>query len=277
NEAQATTNISNQTTASNTGPRGTRALSLNAVAALNEIRGSAEASISYTGLPAAGSGVSAGGGVGVSATDHAGITATITLTSDARVPTGTGTGGLLSSATGEAGAVAFNDVRGGASAHADSARLTATGGAISVTADETSVIQATTESQLLASLTMGGTDTNNGQQQRRYGPSGKSLGASGIVATNTVISAASATATGSNFSAPAGDVSVTATNGATLTAKTINSASTSLTGTATTKPQQGPNGPTTFDAYDIGVTLAFNSIGWEPQNVLFNGLDALLG
>ena len=35
--------------------------------------------------------------------------------------------------------------------------------------------------------------------------------------------------------------------------------------------QAGADGPA------IGVTLAFNTIGWESQNILFNAIDALLG
>ena len=27
----------------------------------------------------------------------------------------------------------------------------------------------------------------------------------------------------------------------------------------------------------VGVTLAFNTLGWKPQNILFNALDALIG
>src|SRR5262249_18877716 len=123
-------------------------------------------------------------------------------------------------------------------------------------------------------------ETVNNQKKKSVGanPGGKSLAASGIIATNTVLAAANATATGSNFTASAGDVTVLATNSATLTASAVNSSSTSLEKTVVTKTKPAPGGGTeTYEAYDVGVTLAFNSIGWQPQNVLFNGLDALLG
>src|SRR5439155_16267645 len=34
---------------------------------------------------------------------------------------------------------------------------------------------------------------------------------------------------------------------------------------------------TTSGVVGVGVTLAFNSIGWAPQNILFNTVDAIIG
>src|SRR5262249_29099424 len=34
---------------------------------------------------------------------------------------------------------------------------------------------------------------------------------------------------------------------------------------------------TTSGGTGVGVTLAFNSIGWKPQNILFNTVDAVIG
>ena len=54
-----------------------------------------------------------------------------------------------------------------------------------------------------------------------------------------------------------GDLSIQARNGASIEAE--NAATAAAAGTA------------------VGATLAFNTIGWASQNVLFNALDALLG
>src|SRR5262249_49475299 len=109
------------------------------------------------------------------------------------------------------------------------------------------------------------------------------LGASGIVGTNVVLNSASATVSDSTLTTNAGDVTVLATNGATLTAAAVNSSSTSLEKTVVTKTKPAAaRGTATHAAYAAGAhalgrTAAFNSIGWEPQNVLSSGLDALLG
>ncbi|MCH8874634.1 hypothetical protein IH824_18035, partial [candidate division KSB1 bacterium] len=54
----------------------------------------------------------------------------------------------------------------------------------------------------------------------------------------------------------AGDVALDAKNTSTVDAKTLS---------ATTTGNQG-----------VGVTLAFNTLGWESQNVLFNTIDLIL-
>ncbi|WP_075087534.1 hypothetical protein [Verrucomicrobium spinosum] len=61
----------------------------------------------------------------------------------------------------------------------------------------------------------------------------------------------------SQFTAESGDVSVTAENSVNLTAENANQV---------TSGDQG-----------VGAMLAFNTLGYESQNVLFQTLDALLG
>ena len=64
--------------------------------------------------------------------------------------------------------------------------------------------------------------------------------------------------------AAAGDLTVDAANDAVVTA--------TLTNTVTNDSDLPPN-----EANNIAITLAFNTIGWDAQNILFNTLDALLG
>ena len=85
---------------------------------------------------------------------------------------------------------------------------------------------------------------------------GVSLAASGLIATNTVMGGADAHVTGSTLTI-GGDVTVQAVNNAALEAHLVNA--------------------TSSGAEAIGVTLAFNTLGWEPQNILFNTIDALIG
>ena len=87
---------------------------------------------------------------------------------------------------------------------------------------------------------------------------GGSTSVTGIAATNVVQSEARASITDSDVTTTTGgDVTVSASNTATIDATAVN-ASTSG-GTA------------------VGVTLAFNSIGWEAQNILFNAIDTIIG
>src|SRR5439155_21063615 len=124
------------------------------------------------------------------------IHSTITLDTDVTLTAGAGgKGGTTpaSNATGVAGAVSLNDVRGGASAHIDQSKLTAPTGAVAVTASETASIDATTKSQLQA------TETIQGKKKKFGGAanaaSGSSIGAGGTIGTNVVVSGATATAT----------------------------------------------------------------------------------
>ena len=85
---------------------------------------------------------------------------------------------------------------------------------------------------------------------------GVSLAASGLIATNTVKGGAEAHVTGSTLTI-GGGVTVEAVNNAALDAHLVNA--------------------TSSGAEAIGVTLAFNTLGWAPQNILFNTIDALIG
>src|SRR5207248_325788 len=105
--------------------------------------------------------------------------------------------------------------------------------------------------------------------------SGSSIGAGGTIGTNVVVSGATATATGSSLAAPAGDVTVRATNTGTIAAHVVNAAIAVVESGATGSGTQAS--PTPPSATAAAVTLAFNSIGWDGQNVLFNTIDALIG
>ena len=146
-------------------------------------------------------------------------------------------------ATAASGLASRNDVRGGAFAWITNETATATGG-ISVTALETATIRAT------------GDSTANAHGGSLF-DSDKSKGMSFQIATNVMLSGATATVTNSVLKATGGDVAVSADNTSTLEA---------LMKTIVESPSLA-----------IGATLAFNSIGWDSQNILFNLGNALLG
>ncbi|ETR68153.1 MAG: hypothetical protein OMM_04734 [Candidatus Magnetoglobus multicellularis str. Araruama] len=90
-----------------------------------------------------------------------------------------------------------------------------------------------------------------------YG-TGESMAVSGLIATNLVLSDSKAYITNSDITTTeAGDVILDAKNTSAIDAKIV----------STTKSGDKA----------IGVTLAFNTIGWEAQNILFRTIDALLG
>jgi hypothetical protein len=165
--------------------------------------------------------------------------------------------------------VVLNDVRGGAAASIEAAEVEAGAGAVTVSADETATLRATADSAIsavggnsLPSNTFapnpksGGVD-ENGNPKPPKPPSDTVLAINGTIATNLVQSSAVAKISDSTVTGQ-GDVTVSAINDAEIEAKTLAAATTS--------------GGNTY-----GVVLAFNSVGWEPQNVLFNGIDAILG
>ena len=115
---------------------------------------------------------------------------------------------------------------------------------MSVSATENALLKADAELNVVAS---GGSF---------YG-SGTVLAVGGQIATNVVLSKADAYIDESSVTTNDGDVSVSALNSSGIDA-TILSATTS--------------GDKAF-----GFTIAFNSIGWKSQNILFNAVDALLG
>ncbi|MBK9697551.1 MAG: hypothetical protein IPO80_09275 [Propionibacteriaceae bacterium] len=85
---------------------------------------------------------------------------------------------------------------------------------------------------------------------------GLALAANGIIATNRVLGGASATVAASVVNAT-GDIVVDASN----VAEILASVRAAMAGSATA----------------IGVILAFNTIGWQPTNVFFATVDALIG
>ncbi|MCA9056880.1 MAG: hypothetical protein KDA85_00215, partial [Planctomycetaceae bacterium] len=93
------------------------------------------------------------------------------------------------------------------------------------------------------------------------------IGVNATIATNIILSSAIAQVTDSQITTPGGgsapadaDVSVYAENRSGINAK-VRSATRSA----------GP------DSSSVGVTLAFNTLGYESQNILFSTIDALLG
>ena len=147
-----------------------------------------------------------------------------------------------SSSVAVGGLVVRNDVRGGVDAHIDQATVRAVD--LSVSALENATIFAST---LSAAEAAGGS---------AYG-TGTVIAGNGSAVTNLVLSHADAYITDSNITTLSGDLSVTAQNTSQLDATLLSST----------------------DSGDaaIGVVLAFNSVGWESQNMLLSALDALIG
>src|SRR5690606_21298781 len=154
--------------------------------------------------------------------------------------------------TAVAGLVVMNDVRGGAEALVDHADLTNAAGAIAVLAEESATISADVDSAAYASggssIDWGGDDDDT------------VLAINGVIATNVVQGAAKATVSNATIRDGAGssDLTVEAVNDSGITATNASQSYTSGGDSA-------------------GVTLAFNSVGWTAQNVLFNTIDAILG
>ncbi|KPA19322.1 hypothetical protein MHK_000458, partial [Candidatus Magnetomorum sp. HK-1] len=141
------------------------------------------------------------------------------------------------------GIVVRNDLRSSVQSYIQYATINSAGD-INISAEESATINANDESTVTSS---GGS---------AYG-TGKSDAVNGIIATNLVLSKANAFITDSDVTTTAGDLTVDAKNTSAINA-TINSS-------------------TSSGDKAIGVTLAFNTIGWEAQNVLFRAIDALLG
>ncbi|MDG1896561.1 MAG: hypothetical protein P8J37_16785, partial [Fuerstiella sp.] len=137
--------------------------------------------------------------------------------------------------------VVRNDVGSSVSANLDKTNVTATGD-VTVSALEQADIRA---------LTQNVTSSSGGSA---FGE-GTSLAVGTTVATNMVLSSASSTITNSNIDAD-GDLTVHGENRSGVDA------------TANTSVSAGDKA--------VGATLAFNTLGYEAQNVLFAAVDALL-
>jgi hypothetical protein len=122
---------------------------------------------------------------------------------------------------------------------------TVTAAAVTVTALENATIFATADSTAAAS---GGSAFGTGTV----------IAVNGTIATNVVLSQAHACATDSDLTTNnGGDVVVQAANSSAIDARI--------------------SSDTTSNGVSVGVMLAFNTIGWDAQNFLFNTVDALLG
>ena len=159
------------------------------------------------------------------------------------------------------GIFVMNEVRAQTTATVTGASLTAdgAGGGISVAASEAAAIAAFVENNITTSG--GGAGISTGTQ-------GGAMAASGALVTNLIDASATAyvdrdstTLVDPTLSAGSGGISVTATNAAQLDAQALVASTTGGGG-----QQQA-----------IGIVLAFNSLGYDPENFLFNSIDALLG
>ncbi len=210
----------------------------------------------------------AGGAAEVHAIDSAQLIATLVLenatTADANPLNG------VAQAKGFGFAVAVNDVRGGASALVTDSSITA--GSILVDAMQTSALTAVTEVSAETNVSggfmpggsgsggSGGNLGGSGTGSQTTGSGGfSSTAVTGIVANNVVQGAVAALVTNSMLTTTgaAGDISVGAKTNGSLIATVIN---------AVSGGQRG-----------VGITVSFNSVGWRPQNLLFNAIDALIG
>ncbi|MGD8350341.1 MAG: hypothetical protein PVI79_13925, partial [Gammaproteobacteria bacterium] len=147
------------------------------------------------------------------------------------------------------GLIVLNDVRAGVEAYIDGVDVTAKDGDIAITALENATIDATTDGSVVSS---GGSAFGTGTSSAK----------NGVVATNVVQSSASAwsqsnTLSASDAGSGLGNLLVDAKNTSALDATTKGST------------QSGDSA--------VGAVLAFNSVGWNASNVLFNAVDALLG
>ena len=148
-----------------------------------------------------------------------------------------------SDATAVGGIVVLNDARGSATAYVDQATVKA-GQALTVKAIENATITATVDS------------TANASGGSAFGE-GKSIAVNATIATNLVLSSAEASATNGTLTTTSGAAQVESQDTSVITATTDSATTSSGTG--------------------VGITLAFNTVGWKSENFLFNTVDALLG
>lgn len=140
------------------------------------------------------------------------------------------------------GLVVRNDVRSQVEGFVRNAALTA--GSVEVDGFESAVIKATADSTAESS---GGSAFGDGTD----------LAVNATIATNLILSDGRALIQDSEVTTTAGDVVVNGRNSSVINAKTLNSTTSGGTG--------------------VTVTLAFNTIGWKAQNILYQAIDALLG
>ncbi|MBA2349921.1 MAG: hypothetical protein H0V81_16715, partial [Solirubrobacterales bacterium] len=141
------------------------------------------------------------------------------------------------------GIIVLNDVRTVTTASIADAVLSAP--SVRVEVVEAAFIRATADS----SVTSSGGSSFTGK--------GSSLAVNAVIATNVILMTAGALVDRSAVTTTAGDLEVTAQALAQVDATALNS--------------------TDSAGQSVGVTLAFNTIGWKSQNFLFNAIDTLLG
>ncbi len=156
-----------------------------------------------------------------------------------------------SNAKGVGALFVLNDVRGQASATVTGASLTA-GTTIDLQANESAKIEAFVENNISST----GGSSGITPVDPDSAASG-SLSFAGAVATNLVLASAQASADGATLSAGSG-ISLNAANAAQLDATDLVASSTG-----------GGGGQVS-----VGLVIAFNSIGWDPENFLFSTADA---
>ena len=172
----------------------------------------------------------------------------------------------------------LNDVRGNAEATIAVAAIVAGGAGISVSSNEAASIEADTESNLTSTGGGNGSQSSTGgskapdanttddaSNQPKDGQStttpGGGLALGGAVVTNLVLAQSQASIQGATLSAGTDGIKVDAQDTAQLDAKTLVASSTGGAGSQK----------------DFDLSIAFNSIGYAPENFLFNAVDALLG
>ncbi|RYE78390.1 MAG: hypothetical protein EOO74_05365, partial [Myxococcales bacterium] len=139
----------------------------------------------------------------------------------------------------------FNQVDAASEAYVDHTKVTAAAGDISIDVVEDATIKAKSDSAGEAS---GGSAWGTGS----------TLVVNGVIVTNVVKSSAKAyVADNADLTATVGDILIDATNTSLIDATNLSA--------------------TTSSGQAVGITLAFNSIGWNAQNFLFNTVDTLLG
>ncbi|OYU17647.1 MAG: hypothetical protein CFE34_14680, partial [Rhodobacteraceae bacterium PARR1] len=140
--------------------------------------------------------------------------------------------------------IVLNDVQGNVSALIDSMTLQ-TQNDLTIAADQQSTINADLSGKVTSAPSEDAEDSNT-------------LSFGGVIATNVVRSKASAKLLSSDV-VVGGNMTVSALNNAEIIA--VNAALQSAAGTGTA----------------VGITLAFNTVGWEPQDLFRKSVDALLG
>ena len=138
--------------------------------------------------------------------------------------------------------IVMNDLRAKSEAYLDNAVVTADG-SVTVNAEETAQLLSEATSTVSAS---GGSFYGTGSVQA----------ITGQVVTNVVLASATATISDSDVTA-GGDVNVTAANHAGIDATLL--------------------AATNSGDLAFAISLAFNSVGWHSQNILFNLVDTILG